>query len=589
MRPINHTCHIKILLSMSSVDYSILDKLVFLIDIVKYVCRISNQVINTVFLLFIICVCTSVATISFENFANGSTSGINDIPEPIISQDFPPSPNLNTIQNNSDSLFGSNLTNVTQVDSEILKNISESHLVNLSNNNGSSISPVLYSTQNPEDNNLYVLWSDNSTGNFDVLLKKSSDGGSTFEDTINLSNNNGSSIISTDSSILSDNGNLYIIWIDDTNGRNDIFLKKSSDGGSTFEDTINLSNNNGSSISPVLYSTQNPEDNNLYVLWSDNSTGNFDVLLKKSSDGGSTFEDTINLSNNNGSSISPVLYSTQNPEDNNLYVLWSDNSTGNFDVLLKKSSDGGSTFEDTINLSNNNGSSIISTDSSILSDNGNLYIIWIDDTNGRNDIFLKKSSDGGSTFEDTINLSNNLDSTYLGSSNLLTFSNAPRIKLVNNDILVLWEQHTFNGFSDFTKILAKVKNSTGGVFSSINDLSLTTLNALNPLMISNNNSAYLVWQDNSPIGFDTFNIFVRINTAELNDNFSELIDVSKTRNASINPHAALIANNLAIVWQESTPIGSDEIFFKTISLDKDNMQSDQHSLSVNSIPIPDTA
>ena len=80
------------------------------------------------------------------------------------------------------------------------------------------------------------------------------------------------------------------------------------DGGSTFEDTVNLSNNKGTSSSPIIYtSTTTAANNDLYVLWSDNSTGNFDVLYKRSIDGGYTFEDTVNLSNNKGISSSPIM------------------------------------------------------------------------------------------------------------------------------------------------------------------------------------------------------------------------------------------------------------------------------------------
>ena len=59
-----------------------------------------------------------------------------------------------------------------------------------------------------------------------MLYKRSIDGRSTFEDTVNLSNNTGDSVIPTDSSIVSIDGNVYVIWIDDTTGISDVFYKR---------------------------------------------------------------------------------------------------------------------------------------------------------------------------------------------------------------------------------------------------------------------------------------------------------------------------------------------------------------------------
>ena len=279
--------------------------------------------------------------------------------------------------------------------------------------------------------------------------------------------------------------------------------------------------------------------------------------------------DTVNLSDNKGTSSSPIIHTSTTAANNDLYVLWSDNSTGNFDVFYKRSIDGGSTFEDTVNLSNNTGDSVIPTDSSIVSIDGNLYVIWIDDTTGISDVFYKRSTDGGSTFEDTVNLSNNLDILQFIERDLLLYSSDPQIKLINDDIIIIWQQHMRDQASEVTKIFAKINNNTGGTFSNAFDLSNTPLDASNPQLIGNNDFVFYIWQDNSPIGFDTYNIFSRISTTNNGFNFSDMTDLSNSRNPSINPEIALTENNLAIVWEELTPIGNEEVFFKTISVNRD--------------------
>ena len=190
------------------------------------------------------------------------------------------------------------------------------------------------------------------------MLAKSNDGGINFDEPINLSENIGSSITPTiysPPSQSADGNSVYVLWSDNSTGNFDVMLSKSNDGGVTFDEPINLSENIGSSITPTIYSppSQSADGNSVYVLWSDNSTGNFDVMLSKSNDGGVTFDEPINLSENIGSSITPTIYSppSQSADGNSVYVLWSDNSTGNFDVMLSKSNDGGVTFDETINIS----------------------------------------------------------------------------------------------------------------------------------------------------------------------------------------------------------------------------------------------
>src|SRR5918994_518896 len=158
-----------------------------------------------------------------------------------------------------------------------------------------------------------------------------------------LSNTPGNS---TDPKIALYNNNVYIVWSDDSTGNGDIYFKRSVDNGTTFGSLENLSNTPGNSTDPkiALY------DNNVYVVWSDDSTGNRDIYFKRSIDNGTSFGSLENISNTQGNSTDPkiALY------DNNVYVVWSDDSTGNRDIYFKRSIDNGTSFGSTYNISNNN-------------------------------------------------------------------------------------------------------------------------------------------------------------------------------------------------------------------------------------------
>lgn len=65
----------------------------------------------------------------------------------------------------------------------------------------------------------------------------------------NLSNNSGNS---TDPQIALYQNDVYVIWSDDSGGNGDIYFKRSTDNGTTFGSIENLSNNLGNSTSPLI-------------------------------------------------------------------------------------------------------------------------------------------------------------------------------------------------------------------------------------------------------------------------------------------------------------------------------------------------
>ena len=110
-----------------------------------------------------------------------------------------------------------------------------------------------------------------------------------------------------------------------------VMIKKSSDGGITFSQPINLSNTtNSDSINPQLAATT---ANELFVVWQgNNKEGQFDIFLSKSSDGGITFSQPINVSNTtNSDSINPQLAATT---ANELFVVWQEDISENNQIYF---------------------------------------------------------------------------------------------------------------------------------------------------------------------------------------------------------------------------------------------------------------
>ena len=226
---------------------------------------------------------------------------------------------------------------------------------------------------------LYTVWQENSTGFFDILLRKSTDGGKTFSKPVNLSNNSGSSAFPR---VAVYGNSPYVVWQDNVTGNFEILLRKSTDGGKTFSKPVNLSKNSGISSDPAIFIYEK----NVYLVWDDDSPGNADILFTKSTDGGEAFSKPVNLSNNIRGSFDPVLAISKN----DIYVAWDDDSPGNADILFTKSTDRGNSFSiKPINLSKNVGRSLYPDVA--VSRSNNSYIVWSDDTPGNYEVLLLRN------------------------------------------------------------------------------------------------------------------------------------------------------------------------------------------------------
>ena len=99
-----------------------------------------------------------------------------------------------------------------------------------------TLTPVLLVPIAISDDNIYVAWPTNKTGNYEVMFRASTDGGSTFTDKINLSNSTDAE--SQDVQIAADNGNVIVTWWE----RN----------ATSSEPVVAISTNNGTTFAPVM-------------------------------------------------------------------------------------------------------------------------------------------------------------------------------------------------------------------------------------------------------------------------------------------------------------------------------------------------
>ena len=272
--------------------------------------------------------------------------------------------------------------------------------VNLTNNERDSV----YGQISTSNNNVYVVWQESMPGsdlrNYEILFKRSSDNGSNFSEEINLSNNIG---FSEHPQISSVEDNVYVIWADDTNGNKQVYFGASKDNGNTFGEAIQLSNTNSASSFNQDIATFG---NNVYAVWLEKPvSGPYRIMLSASGDGGNSFRDPVTLSEN----ASPQSYPKISSFNGHVYVAWNVEDSPNAisgtneGVFFVSSSDNGLKFGNTSKL--NTEENGFGKPQVAAGYNNTMYVIWGgSDNNKVSSLYFVKSYDNGRSFDDIIKI-----------------------------------------------------------------------------------------------------------------------------------------------------------------------------------------
>ncbi|MDQ6866391.1 MAG: glycoside hydrolase, partial [Thermoproteota archaeon] len=262
-------------------------------------------------------------------------------------------------------------------------------------------------------NDVYVLWQDLSSGNYSILLKKSTDNGTTFGPVVKVTGITGNA---EDLQLATSADNLYVLWKDA--GSAGIMLKKSTNGGVGFGPATKLSTSTlpGANIATL--------GTNVYVVWKDIISGNYNIVFKRSTDNGATFGPAIKISKEG---FDPHI----SVSTNSVYVIWQDgNSQGIGGILITRSTDNGATFGPAIKISKNSTTAISNLNIATLGTN--VYVVW-----KASSMILKRSTDNGATFGPAVDLSKYYDG-------LANFDGIMDLQLVisqeNNNIYLGWNQ-----------------------------------------------------------------------------------------------------------------------------------------------------
>ncbi len=128
---------------------------------------------------------------------------------------------------------------------------------------------------------------------------------------------------------------VHVVWQDNRNGNDEIYYKRSTDGGVTWDADRRLTNNNFKSNFPSAVAM----GKTIIIVWSDLREGNAEIFGLRSVDNGDTWSADIRLTNSPRESLEPKIAM----EGAFAFLTWhelSDVAT-NWEVESRFSTDGG--------------------------------------------------------------------------------------------------------------------------------------------------------------------------------------------------------------------------------------------------------
>ncbi|MBN2135838.1 MAG: exo-alpha-sialidase [Acidobacteria bacterium] len=189
------------------------------------------------------------------------------------------------------------------------------------------------------------------------------------------------------------NENIYITYQLETTGKYRIRFLRSTNGGQSFSEPVLISSTNGHSQNPSIAAYTAGDINYVFVTYSVNRSGKYQIYLTRSTDGGATFEEPINISNSTGGASRSHI---QVNSSGDVYVVWYDERYGPSEIMVCKSTDYGVNFQTPMPVTSNGVVSIFPYVTFDQSDN--LLISWYQLTTGKYDVFFAKSIDGGKNY-----------------------------------------------------------------------------------------------------------------------------------------------------------------------------------------------
>jgi hypothetical protein len=246
---------------------------------------------------------------------------------------------------------------------------------------------------------VHVVWSDSRDGNLEVYYKHSSDAGASWGEDCRITFD---AAWSWYPSLSISDGCLHVVALQ---GGDSVYYVRSTDGGGAWSSPVGLTGSVLNTIGPSVAAS----GLSVHVTWVNNRDGNDEIYDKRSTDGGLTWGEDTRLSFDAHSSLYPDVAI----EGQRVYVVWDDDRDGGgTEVYFIMSADGGASWGPETRLTTGDD---LSSLPSICASGDNVHVVWQDGRSGNLEIRYVRSIDSGVTWDSEIQLTASDSSSYNAS------------------------------------------------------------------------------------------------------------------------------------------------------------------------------
>ncbi len=318
---------------------------------------------------------------------------------------------------------------------------------------------------------LHLVWYDHRTGIDQVFYKRSTDLGTTWSGDTALTSGAGAKV---DPSLAVAGDNVHLVWEDSRNGYNsEVYYRRSTDGGLTWESEQRLTNDNYMSRNPCVAAT----DFYVYVAWASDTVGR-EIYFQRSTDNGATWVDRRRLTFDMQESWYPSLAAGNSM----VHLVWRDWRDHSFEVYYLRSTDHGGSW-DTAATRLSGDLTTGSYNPCVAATNSGwiVQVVWWDTRYAPFELCHRRTTDGGITWQPEVRLTTDTTGTY-----------NPSIAVSDPNVYVAWEALYGTSF-----IMYKFNRSYGGGRWST-DTALTTTPehwSVSPCVAVLGTGVHIAWTD----------------------------------------------------------------------------------------------
>ncbi|MCK4265950.1 MAG: exo-alpha-sialidase [Thermoplasmata archaeon] len=297
---------------------------------------------------------------------------------------------------------------------------------------------------------------------------------------------------------VSDDTSVHIVWQDIRlqPPKKEIFYQRSITNGDTWDAEFNISANDG-------YHSQNPSiacsGQNVHVVWEDLRDGDYEIYYKRSTDGGITWDDGLgNVGQDRRLTVNPGKSDVGGyiaVMGSNIHLIWS-RRTADFDcweTMNINSADNGATWSSPVYVSEHD--AWHSDPQSIaVNASGGVHVVYWEHKYGNQEIGYRNSTDNGATWNPEARL------TYDGNH-----SQQPDIAINASHVFVTWmddrDHYDYVGDPAGAFELYYIESfDSGSSWGPETRLTYAVNNSIQPCVAMDADYIHIVWTDNRTNG-----------------------------------------------------------------------------------------